>query len=224
MKLVVAIVVCFTVTLSCSIDKRSGEYACQSTSQCDTGRTCIDGFCVVSGSGAQIDAPITGGHDGGSGIKPEDASTGDMCPSQCTTCSVADMTCNIDCTTNDCNNNGPVQCPSGYTCTIACGAESSCNDVDCTNALACTVTCGGRNSCQEVDCGQGKCDVTCNGRSSCGGTIDCSDSCACDVSCGSAAVTSQAPCQGNITCPAPQCDVLGGEGCMSTFPGCNTCQ
>ncbi|HEY1547255.1 MAG TPA: hypothetical protein VGG28_05525 [Kofleriaceae bacterium] len=225
MKLVVAIAVCFTFTLSCSIDKRSGAFSCTSSDQCDTGRVCVDGFCVVSGgSGTQIDAPQSmGGSDAGGVNPPPDGSTGDMCPAQCTTCSVAGKTCEIDCTNDTCNDNGPLQCPDGYSCTIACGALDSCNDIDCTKAKACTVSCSGHGACQEVDCGTGECDITCTGHDACGGTIDCSQSCACDVTCGSGSTATNGPCQGDITCQGVLCS-LDGTGCSSQPPGCNTCQ
>jgi hypothetical protein len=224
MKLVVALAVCFALALSCSIDKRSGAFSCTTSDQCDSGRLCVDGFCVVGGSGTQNDAPQSTGSDAGGTKPPPDGSTGGMCPQQCTTCSVALKTCEIDCTNDACNSNGPLQCPAGYACTIACGALDACNDVDCTQATSCTVSCSGHSSCQEVDCGSGKCDIMCTGHDACGGTIDCSQSCACDVTCGSGSTAANGPCQGDIMCQGELCGALDGEGCTSQLPGCNTCQ
>jgi hypothetical protein len=220
MKLV--LLACCALALSCSIDKRSDAFACTTTSECDSGRQCVDGFCVVTGgSNAPIDAPKGGNPDAPG--KPLDA-PGDTCPAQCTTCSVDQKTCNIDCTTTDCNN-GTVMCPPGYACTIACGAQNACQKgIDCQQAKSCDIACSGRDSCQTIECGSGACDVMCSGPRSCSQTVDCGNSCACDVTCTGGTVNSMA-CQGaDITCG--QNDTCVGEpnGCSSTLiPGCDTC-
>jgi len=196
----------------CSISHRSGEFACTDTSQCNSGRTCIGGFCVVSGpvdaSHGEIDAP--------SGHLDAGMST---CPPQCTTCNVAAKTCTIDCETTDCT--GTVTCPAGYTCNINCNAIGSCTQgIDCAMAKACTIACTERQSCENVECGSGTCDLMCTGRQSCE-DVDCGSSCKCDVAC-----TGLDACGGTITCPSPICIGSNGQGCSSTTDPsfCSTCQ
>ena len=141
-----ALLVCWALALGCSIDKRSDAFACTTTSECDSGRQCLDGFCVLSGSGSStpVDAPKAGVD----AFRPPDA-PGDTCPAQCTTCSVTGKTCNIDCTTTPCNT-GPVLCPQGYACTIACGADNACQKgIDCEIAKSCDISCAGRASCDD---------------------------------------------------------------------------
>lgn len=41
----------------CSVPEPSAEYACKVTSDCDPGRVCESGFCVVAGGGSGVDAP-----------------------------------------------------------------------------------------------------------------------------------------------------------------------
>jgi hypothetical protein len=200
---------------ACSIDKRSSAFSCTTTSECDTGRQCVDGFCVESGSGGSPDASS---HKDGSVII--DAPS-EQCPPQCATCSVAEQTCNIDCTTTNCDA-AVVQCPAGYNCTITCGMTQSCRKgVDCTMATACTIACSGQQSCSNIECGSGACDVMCIGPKSCAGTLDCNDSCACDIACSGtqACQNAQTTCGGNGACVGAQ-----PNSCSSTIdPICDTC-
>ncbi len=222
MKLV--LLACCSLALGCSIDNRSDAFACTPTTKCDTGRQCVDGFCVVTGSNTPIDAPKGGNPDAPN--RPPDA-PGETCPPQCTTCSVDQKTCNIDCTTTDCNN-GPVTCPQGYACTIACGAQNACQKgIDCQEAKSCDISCSGRDSCATVECGSGACDVMCSGPKSCATTVDCGNSCACDVTCTGGTTTSMACAGADITCPQSAQDgpcIGEPNGCSSTLiPGCDTC-
>lgn len=190
---------------ACSVSHRSDAYACSGTgpSSCSGGRVCVDGFCVVPGT---IDGP--GGHPDG----PRGIDGGNNCPGQCTSCSVTQKTCVIDCQQGGCNNS--VSCPQGYKCDIRCDVEGSCtHGVSCQNAAGCQVECSGRNSCQGVSCGAGPCDVSCSGPSSCQ-DVACNQSCACDVVC-----TGNQSCTGNIQCTFG-CD--SGAGCTSLPPLCNS--
>ncbi|HEX4452099.1 MAG TPA: hypothetical protein VH143_14570 [Kofleriaceae bacterium] len=203
---------------ACSIDKRSSAFSCTTTSQCDTGRQCVDGFCVLSGSAGSPDAPIA--RMDGSVI--HDDAPEQQCPPQCATCSVAEQTCNIDCTTTNCDS-AVVQCPVGYTCTIACGMNQSCRKgIDCTMAKACSIECSGQQSCSNIECGSGACDVMCIGPKSCTGTLDCGDSCACDIACSGnqACLDAQSTCGQMGACIGDQ-----ANSCSSTLDPtlCDTC-
>jgi hypothetical protein len=62
----------------CSFPEPSAEYACRTTSDCDSGRVCESGFCVVS-SNAVVDAP--GGVD--APPLPADADPAAVLAAQC---------------------------------------------------------------------------------------------------------------------------------------------
>lgn len=191
----------------CSVRHESEQYACTDTLQCETGRVCDNGYCVIKGT---IDAPTT----------PKDARTdapggGDNCPPGCTSCSVSAHTCTIDCSAGaNCQNT--VTCPQGYACEIKCNTDNACrNGVNCQLGTECNVTCSGKSSCQGVACGSGPCDVTCSGTQSCKG-VACESSCACDVSC-----TGLQACQG-VECSSFACKL--GLGCTSQSDVCHSCQ
>lgn len=219
MKLVVAWIAALVIALamagSCSINHKSTEYECTSQSDCDPypGRTCVNGYCVTSGTidaGGDAGPVIDGPRDG--------APDGVTCPAQCTSCRPERMECVIDCATTSCNNT--VVCPTGWSCNIACSGSNSCTSgIDCSNATSCTIACSGIGSCRDLQCGTGKCTVGCTGKGSCR-DMDCSDSCACDISCTGG--TQGASCEGNV-CP-DGCPGIGFGRCSSLAPGCNTCQ
>ncbi|HEY1811040.1 MAG TPA: hypothetical protein VGG74_01710 [Kofleriaceae bacterium] len=214
--------VCFALALGCSINKRSDGFACTSTSDCDTGRVCESGFCVVtagSGSSTPEDAPRSL-VDG-----PRTLDAAEMCPPQCTTCDLNGKTCDINCedAAGTCAQN--ITCPEGFTCTIECTTPGSCRqNIDCSNAEACTLTCSASQSCAKVTCGSGACDLMCTGSHSCA-QVDCSNSCACDATCSGSTTACE---NSQFMCPTNEldepCTGLTG-GCSSTFmPDCNTCQ
>jgi hypothetical protein len=200
------LVVLFALVAGCSIDHKSGVYACTQQSDCNQGRVCDNGFCVVQGS---IDAPRpldSMGHFDGA---PNN------CPPGCTSCNTAQHTCTIDCSLTSCN--GKVTCPTGYACDIQCKTDNSCrNGVDCTLSTSCTVECSGSQSCRNVECGIGPCDVACSGASSCRG-IACGNSCACDVTC-----TGNSSCADGIQCTSAACFSTSG-GCTSVPTFCHSC-
>jgi len=50
---------CFVLMAGCAFPARSSRYACETTADCDSGRTCEDGFCVTADDGfAGIDAAV----------------------------------------------------------------------------------------------------------------------------------------------------------------------
>jgi len=158
---------------SCSIDHKSGEYECTKQADCDTGRQCIGGYCVVPGG--VVDAkPMNDGPK--IDARPIDAPM-DFCPPQCTSCG-PENTCKIDCGQTNCNGNNAIVCPTGFDCAITCSTNNACaNGINCGTAKSCAITCGGQGSCRNIECGTGDCDVKCTGQNSCRG-VDCGDSCA----------------------------------------------
>jgi len=190
---------------ACSIQHRSDAYACTKQADCNNGRTCTDGLCVVPGSGMP-DAP--------KGVDAAVHIDANGCPPGCSTCNVGQKTCTIDCQSSNCN--GSVACPAGYKCDIKCDTDNSCrNGVDCTAALSCNLTCSGTSSCRNVQCGLGPCDINCSGPSSCR-TISCNSSCACDVAC-----TGNSSCGDTIQCTSLACKA--GLGCTSVPTVCHSC-
>lgn len=216
MKLVIAWLAALSIALisssSCSINHRSGEFECTLQTDCDSGRLCLNGYCIVPGG--SIDAPKTADAPRKDAPMTIDAPM-NACPPQCTSCGDG-KTCTIDCGMTNCTGNQPIVCPSGYNCAILCSTNNACaNGINCDSAESCTITCSGSGSCRNIQCGPGDCDVKCQGQNSCRG-IDCTDSCACDVSC-----AFNAACD-FLTCSSQQCDPLG-KGCSSLLPGCDTC-
>lgn len=193
---------------SCSINRRSGQFECADTSDCDPGRVCSEGLCVASDV-----VPPDGPKPPPDAARP-DAPT--VCPPQCTSCTDGKV-CLIDCAAAGTNCNAQITCPTGFHCDIRCTVADRCRSgINCTGATSCTLLCSGRATCRGVQCGTGRCDVTCTGQNSCE-NVNCSMSCACDVKNCSIANGS---CQ-NAMCPA-QCTIFP-RGCSSMAAGCNDC-
>jgi hypothetical protein len=193
-------------TPACDVHHKSGDYACTKNTDCESGRVCNDGFCIVTGS---VDAARGDGPRG-------DAMGSNGCPAGCTTCNVSQKTCTINCMAGA-NCATTVSCPAGYKCDILCNTDNSCrNGVNCQLGQSCTVECSGKQSCQGIQCGPGPCDVACMGVASCKG-VACSNSCACDVTC-----TGNQSCGDAVSCTSPACDT--GSGCTSDPLFCHSCQ
>ena len=195
------------VATGCKIHHRSEEFACDVNIDCDPGRVCENGFCIIPGG---VDA--SGGPDGSK--PPGDGGGSGSCPAQCTTCNVTQKTCSIDCQLSNCTNT--VVCPPGYKCDIKCNADNSCrNGINCQQAASCAIDCIGKQSCQNVQCGSGPCDVGCLGPQSCRG-VQCNNSCACDVVC-----SGNQSCFDAISCSSLAC--RSGLGCTSVPAFCHSC-
>lgn len=217
MKLVAAwlvmVVVAGVVAVSCSIKHPSEEFECATQADCDAlgdGRVCTDGLCVVTGG--------NNGKDAGIDAARRDAALPDaaVCPSQCTSCDLAQKSCTVDCQVNPAMCNGPIVCPTGFACDIKCTTQNACRSgVDCRNSTACNVDCAGTSACRNVACGPGTCEVLCTGLNACRG-VQCGPSCACDVACSNAAL-----CE-SVFCTALTCRTFAG-GCDSARTGCDTC-
>jgi len=191
---------------ACSINHKSDGYSCDINTDCESGRVCSGGFCVVNGS--QIDAPRTGDAPRG------DANNG-QCPSQCSSCNVTQHTCTINCQTSNCQNT--VVCPAGYKCDIQCNTDGACrNGINCTMGASCNIECLSKQSCENVTCGAGPCAVSCSGPASCK-NVACSNSCACDVLC-----SGSQSCASGIACSSFAC--RSGLGCTSVPALCHSCQ
>lgn len=209
---------------SCSVNHRSGEFACRTDLDCASDRFCANNLCVLNNP---VDA---GGIDNGG------------CPANCTSCDGPTHTCVIECLNNDvCRR--PIVCAPGWNCAIHCDDDSSCRaGIDCRDAASCDVMCNGDMSCRNATCGDGTCTFACNGMDSCTGIacgtgackvdcngtdsceannggagfgVNCSNACACDVTCGFDSAC--AP----VVCPAGCDDII--DGCTSTRTACNTC-
>ena len=197
-----AIVAIAVLAAACSVNRRSNQLACTSSTTCSDGRTCVQGFCVFD--------------DGG--VAKGDGPQGN-CPSQCTSCNNGQMTCNI---TGGSGND--VVCPAGWDCTINCSATGSCSSVSCNNASSCTVECSGVGSCAHVDCGNAQCAVHCSGTGACS-QVDCPSSCQCDVTCAGTNACSTLQCpmlpNGNHYCTT---NGNNGQPCSSSFAAqCASC-
>lgn len=199
MKLLALVVV--VAATACSINHRTGEFACTTTADCAAGRVCSDGLCVISDSGTTT--PDARTPDGG------------VCPSICTSCDLGTKTCTIDCSLNAATCNAAIACPIGYTCNIACRNANNCRSgISCVGSKGCNITCSGSQSCRDITCGTGFCNIDCAGVGSCR-NLSCGLACACDVTCAAGSSCTTVLCK-------PGCD---GQplGCTSKGTGCNTC-
>jgi len=197
----------------CSVNHRSGDFACDRQADCSSGRTCIDNFCVALQADASV--PVDSKNDA---PPPTDAN---LCPSACTSCSNDSKTCTIDCMLNGGACNGLIRCPEGWNCNVLCSLAGSCsNGLICPGGKSCKVTCSGRQSCNDFMCNTGPCDVECTGASSCN-SLSCGTACACDINC-----LNSTSCGSKIACKSELC--RSGRGCTSMplavpTTTCNSC-
>ncbi|MFT3696899.1 MAG: hypothetical protein QM831_27405 [Kofleriaceae bacterium] len=210
-----ALLLCFALVMGCSITHRTNDYACTTSSDCNSGRVCDNGFCVVSGS-ELVDAP-TGTHP--DAPKNNDGGQQNNCPPGCTSCNTTTKQCVIDCSASNANCDGQVTCPAGWYCDVKCDIDNSCRaGVECAGTTGCRVECSGKGSCQDVQCGTSRCDIECSGPQSCRDTIECNQSCGCDVSCTGA----QSCPDGAVDCTSVACIGTSGKGCSSTSQVCHS--
>jgi len=196
---------------SCTVNKRSDDFACETTADCSDGFTCNNGICVST---------TPPGQDGGPG-DPDAPPKPDafVCPAQCTSCKLDTHTCKVDCGASPATCNAPINCPAGFNCEIICSTPSGCANVNCSQGESCKIDCKASGTCKTVTCGEGPCEVGCDGQNSCR-SVDCSNSCACDAQCiglGSCALA--LTCQGT----GIACNTANPRGCTSMRDGCNTC-
>ncbi|HUH01643.1 MAG TPA: hypothetical protein VML75_06585 [Kofleriaceae bacterium] len=198
----------------CSIEHKSGQFACTTEADCSAGRTCTGGFCVAVESDIDANNPADADPADPDGSMNADASTD--CPPTCTSC--VTTTCVINCgTANACPD--AVVCPAGWSCKVECEGLGACAmAVDCSQATNCLIECTNTDTCQgPISCGPGRCRVECGGDNSCAAGIACQDSCQCDTFCDGLGACATAP-----TCPPPgQC--TSGINCISGPGPCFTC-
>lgn len=153
MKLLLALAV--LALAGCLVSRASESFTCTDTAQCETGRVCSQGYCVVD--------------------------EGSSCPDVCNAgCIPGQRECSVVCNAvTDC---GAIECPEGWECDIVCDGPGACGDIHCANNADCYLTCITSSSCGAIVCGNGVCDVSCNDTNACG-PIDCANACACDVDC-----------------------------------------
>lgn len=219
MKLVVSWLAAITLAAvagGCSVNHRSGDYACTTQSDCSDGRVCNDNFCVVPGNqpiDARVDAP-----------KPPPGPDAAVCPSQCSSCDMGAKECIIDCQVENCVGT-QVACPAGWNCNVLCSTPNSCKSpngggspgVTCAGTLSCNIECTGDGSCRGVSCGSGPCNVDCAGSNSCVG-VRCNQACSCDVTCHDPAACT------SVFCKSSLCYDNQTGGCSSLLgPTCDTC-
>jgi hypothetical protein len=203
----IAIIVFVSLSLAaCSFENRSTSYECPTGNECESGRVCSQGWCVVADA-VDIDA-APGQPDG----LPPDAF---VCPADCSSCQ--GNTCIITCDGVDACPE-VVVCPAGVACRVSCGGSNSCSGgVDCSLGSACNIECSGPGSCPLLTtCGDGVCNLSCDGLDSCGGGLDCSNSCQCDSSCPNGGTCNDHACPGANPCTK-------ADGCSSNSGACKLC-
>ncbi|MBA3540722.1 MAG: hypothetical protein H0T79_14015 [Deltaproteobacteria bacterium] len=194
---------------SCSINHRSGDYACDKPADCSPDRVCSGGYCISTGQ--LVDAPVAK-------IDAErrpDAPAPDVCPPACTSCNAGQLECTIDCSKPGSNCGQAITCPVGWSCEIDCKTDLACRSgVNCLGSTACHVRCSGNGACRNVACGSGPCNVECSGQNSCSQGVTCGHSCECDVSC--TGIGLQTCSSQGIPCGDYACDDIVDYGCNST--------
>jgi hypothetical protein len=199
-----------TVT-ACSVDRRSEQFACTEPTDCEAGRRCIEGWCVLGTDGPIVDGPP--GADDASSDAPTDAF---QCPPACTRCD-GDV-CVFECTEpNSCSTR--IVCPPGVACHVRCSGAAACaGGVDCASATTCQIQCATEGTCRgALLCGDGPCNISCSGAGSCIAGVNCESSCSCSVTC-----QGSNSCSPAAACPADAC--RAGSGCKTDpSAACNTC-
>lgn len=203
---------------ACSIEGRSGEFACAVPEDCTGGRTCEAGWCVLpGGDGDGGGGPVIDAAPGRDAPAPLDGAAAVCSEAICDQCD-GDGTCVFLCASaGSCP--AAVQCPAGIPCRVVCNAIDSCaGGVDCTLATSCEVDCRKNGACAgPIACGAGRCDVECSARDTCLTGVDCGDSCACATRCSGAGACPLAP-----ECPFASC-VEGDGDCTADGADCDAC-
>ena len=195
---------------SCRTERVSDNFTCFDDDDCDSGRICDTGYCVV-------------------GNRPADARMIDaeVCPAICaTTCNLQTRECPISGT-----GSGSIQCPPNWNCDITCPTAGACGAIMCSGATSCKVNCASADACLGILCGTADCNIQCTGQNACGNITctsgDCTATCTGVDACGNLSCTT-----GNCTetctggggqqvCGSLSCTSTGG--CTRTCDGANAC-
>ena len=202
---------------ACSIESRSQDYTCTTTSECADGRVCVQGWCVVGSPGGPSDGGPGAIADAAPPAPPDAGVTPDAssCPPPCTSCE--EGVCLVECLQSaSCTER--IVCPFDLACEVVCAGVGSClSGIDCTASRSCDVSCTARSACfGSIECGAGPCRVECGSRETCATGIDCSDSCACETSCRGLDSCGAAP-----ECPSDRC--TDGIDCTAEGSDCDVC-
>lgn len=131
------------VVAACFIDRKTTDFECSTTDECDGDLVCRDNYCIV---------------DDGSDDTSDDLPI--ECPPDCSECNPASRVCLFVCTSSD--RCGDIQCPEGWECQILCQGSQACGTITCEDG-PCNVQCTGNNACEIVDCRLAcACDVLCD--------------------------------------------------------------
>ncbi|HLL22163.1 MAG TPA: hypothetical protein VK427_08525 [Kofleriaceae bacterium] len=112
--------------MSCFVDRRSDELACDMDADCDGDSECDDGVCVPLSCPNVCDSCADGKRCVISCNGPNECRNGVVCPSG--------YSCAIACT-QDC---GPIRCELG--CTVSCQVNADCGPISCGADATCTCT------------------------------------------------------------------------------------
>ncbi len=137
------------VVAACFIDRKTTDFECTTTDDCDGDLVCRDSYCIVD--------------EGTDDIPTDDLPTDDVpieCPPDCDECDPNGNVCLVLCSSSD--RCGDFECPEGWECQILCQGPGACGDITCEDG-PCNVQCSGANACGTVDCRLAcSCDVTCD--------------------------------------------------------------
>ena len=165
--------------VGCGFNSRSAQFTCESETDCEVGRICEQGWCVVPpadipdandvADASLVDAAIIdaappdaviadAGPPDAFPLGPCNSCQNDTCREEC-----SDTDCSLDCTKNNCSCE--FQCSaSAANCDMTCKEGTASCDVDCAGAASCKTTCETNTvcniNCTDVTaCGEAKCEL-----------------------------------------------------------------
>lgn len=195
--------------VGCTTNRVSDNFACTTDADCDPGRVCDTGYCVV---GKRL-------------VDARPFNDAPVCPAVCGgSCDFSTMSCSIT------GNGVPVTCPAGWNCTITCAAAGACPTVACTGAKRCDVSCTGAGACGNISCATADCTAVCAGGTNACGNLnctsgDCTRVCTGGNACGAMSCTTGDCTQtcsggnqacGNLNCGTGKCSAT----CQGTASAC----
>jgi hypothetical protein len=185
------------VVAACFIDRKTTDFECSTTDECEGDLVCRGNYCVVDDGS---DDSSTDFDDEPSDDPADDLPTDDspdLCPPECSECD-----------------------PNDRVCVFVCGTNDRCGDIDCPDGWECQILCQGAMACGDITCEDGPCNVQCADNNSCG-IVDCRGACACDVTCfNGACEDALCPIVAGRNCTM---DGTTETGCTSSAPDCNRC-
>ena len=136
---------------ACTVDRKTDQLQCTTSSDCAMGRICNMGYCTTD-----CPADCDMGCDGSTNPPTCNVNTNGQDPLTCPAGFQCDLTCNHP---NGCPT---IDCTASASCKIQCNATNTCGTITCGTG-SCDVTCNGINSCADIACTDScACDVTCN--------------------------------------------------------------